>query len=217
MVYDAQIAPEGQAGGKGGMAWAEAEAAPKYRRPTTREGRRGVQILLGEGTLVERFLRQVRLDEATGCWRWQGLVSRGRTPIWSAHGKPQSALRLSWELFVGGVRAGQAIVRICGDKRCVRPDHLAIHGQEPSKKARKSPFRKLSAEKILEIRCSQDSKSVLAKRYDVSEWTIWAIKRGKRGKLLTIAVEPDEQMQRQMELKEEIQKLSERIKQAVTL
>lgn len=64
------------------------------------------------------------------CWTWTGaLNSRGYGCI-SIEGKSQLAHRASYELHVGAIKAGLQIDHLCGNKRCVNPQHLeAVTGR----------------------------------------------------------------------------------------
>jgi len=85
----------------------------------------------------------------------------------------------------------------------VCPHHLTHAALEtPRRKDRASPFRKLSAEAVIDIRTSPRSKQFLAKLYGVSEWTIWAVRRGRRGKIVAMEPEINPRQVKEIERKE---------------
>ena len=67
-------------------------------------------------------------DPETGHWAWKGTLARDGTPIMPGGNK--TARRAVWELQHGSVPDGKQIGQICGHKRCVAPEHLAIIGGE---------------------------------------------------------------------------------------
>jgi len=84
---------------------------------------------------------------------------------------------------------------------------------EPVKrKDRASPFRKLSAEAVIDIRTSTSSKQTLAKKWDVSEWTIWAVRSGRRGKIVAAQPATDPQAVRALERRDFIERTKEILK-----
>lgn len=166
-----------------------------------------VSLTLTPKSLPSEFLSRCLLDPDTGCWLWTGKMSHGRSPIFLYHGYAGSALKMSWELFRGSPPSKGQFRRTCGCDRCVRPDHLRA-GPETGKVSRQSPFRKLSPDAVLEIRSSLDSKHTLAQRYNVSEWTIWAVKKGVRGKLVSLEPPVDPKVQAKIEMQDMIEKTS---------
>jgi len=76
----------------------------------------------------ERFWRNVRKTD--GCWIWTGTVTRQgygqfsekRGGRWVHH----LAHRASWLLKHNGIGPGRAVVQTCGNRLCVRPEHLIM-------------------------------------------------------------------------------------------
>jgi hypothetical protein len=76
---------------------------------------------------VQRFLAKVELAP-NGCWLWKGQT------IEEAHGARYAQIRYNganvvvhraaYEIFVGHVLAGYVVDHLCGNTRCVNPDHL---------------------------------------------------------------------------------------------
>lgn len=78
------------------------------------------------GTLNARFWRKVEIEE-DGCWVWlaapnasgYGKIRTGSkgTPLLPAH-------RAIWMALHGPIDQGITVHHLCGERLCVRPDHL---------------------------------------------------------------------------------------------
>lgn len=76
--------------------------------------------------LVDRFWEKVRKGD--GCWEWTGAVNpngQGRINA-DRSSKPLASSRVSWSLHFGAIPDGGSIKQRCGNKGCVRPDHLVL-------------------------------------------------------------------------------------------
>ena len=96
-------------------------------------------ILTDRGTpLIERFMKRVRVDDATGCWLWTGALQPsgyGAFSVTAVNGR-RRAHRWSYEYHRGPVPEGLTIDHLCHDRRtchggpsclhrrCVNPAHL---------------------------------------------------------------------------------------------
>jgi len=143
----------------------------------------GALVPIKPHSYIAEFLDKCRFKAETGCWVWLGKVTHGRSPQFMAFGRSMSALKASWELFVGNPGRGGKIYRNCGNKLCVNPFHLSHRGERPAagQGRRRSTLKKLNNDAIFEIRTSLESRPALARKFGVSEWTIWAVRKGVRG------------------------------------
>lgn len=77
--------------------------------------------------ILDLLNERAPLDESTGCWLWQGAVSRGN-PVLQVAGVDGpirlEAHRLSYLLLVGPIPDGTRFGRRCGHKECINPQHL---------------------------------------------------------------------------------------------
>lgn len=75
----------------------------------------------------KRFMKKVRIDEATGCWHWTGSVMRSNGyPQFHLNHVVEYGRRASWMLFRGEIPSKTNVVHekeTCG-KLCVNPEHL---------------------------------------------------------------------------------------------
>lgn len=77
----------------------------------------------------ERFSSKIRAGD-NGCVEWVGMRYRNGYGRFSIGNKHIRAHRFSYEFCVGPIPEGCELHHICGNRACVRPDHL-----EPRTKA----------------------------------------------------------------------------------
>jgi hypothetical protein len=85
-------------------------------------GARGFQAV----PLAERFHGRYIPEPTSGCWLWDGMLSRdgyGRIFVGKTR---QSAHRVSWELHRGPIPNGMLVCHHCDTPACVNPDHLFL-------------------------------------------------------------------------------------------
>jgi hypothetical protein len=84
-------------------------------------------------------IRRNYVEDANGCWLWQGPLTAGGYGTTTAVGKkgPAKAHRVAYEVLVGPIPDGLHLDHLCHNadldcpggrscvhRRCVRPDHL---------------------------------------------------------------------------------------------
>lgn len=80
---------------------------------------------------LERLFRRTRIDDATGCWIWEGgVIAAGYGVLRTGHlrvgdVKQVFAHRLAYECLVGPIQQGQHVHHLCLRQRCVNPAHLS--------------------------------------------------------------------------------------------
>jgi len=77
----------------------------------------GHHAKVSRGTLVQQLECKISFDD-DGCWRWTGATSFG----YGVH-KRRRAHRTVYETLTGN-NAGEHLHHLCGNTRCVNPDHL---------------------------------------------------------------------------------------------
>lgn len=75
-------------------------------------------------TLEERFWGKVEVIPFHECWEWVGAINSGGYGHMRVAGKTPKAHRISYELHRGPVPAGLVVDHKCGNRACVRPEHL---------------------------------------------------------------------------------------------
>lgn len=130
---------------------------------------------------IEDFKSKILIMES-GCWEWQGYISKkgyGRTKFlnkeWLAH-------RLFYTLIHGDIPDGKVIMHNCDNRKCVNPEHLVCGTQQQNIQDRNNKKRTakgiksgravLTEEEVIYIRNSDKRKPQLAKQFNVERSTI---------------------------------------------
>jgi hypothetical protein len=77
-----------------------------------------------------RILRNVLVDEVTGCWLWRRRKNNNGYGIFTVRVKgyltprPLFAHRVSYEVFKRGIPEGRVVAHSCARRACVNPAHL---------------------------------------------------------------------------------------------
>jgi hypothetical protein len=160
-----------------------------------------VNLLEAHPTLLARFNRiGWDIDQETGCWEWNGSrhVRDGYGQIaGSRETGPLKSHRVAYELAHGPIPAGMHVCHSCDNPPCVNPAHLFAgtprenqadmtikgRGKHMVMAGEASPSSRLNWGAVQEIRASQESLSVLARRYGVSRMAISHVKNGKTWKV----------------------------------
>jgi hypothetical protein len=80
-------------------------------------------------TLRQRWDAKVKRGD--GCWEWQGTKTKyGYGQIYKFQPERRNGLalahRVAFELAFGPIPEGHDVHHICGNRGCVRPDHLEV-------------------------------------------------------------------------------------------
>jgi hypothetical protein len=79
---------------------------------------------------IERFWAKVDRTFLAGyCWPWRGAKSDNGYPNISVGGSTVYAHRVAYHLVKGPIPAGMIVDHGCGNRSCVRPDHLEAISQ----------------------------------------------------------------------------------------
>lgn len=80
-------------------------------------------------TLSDAELRKAfwaKVDKSGECWLWQGGVDaegHGRIGLFRGTASPR---RYAWEITNGALPSSKQVRTTCGNRLCVRPDHLRL-------------------------------------------------------------------------------------------
>ena len=76
---------------------------------------------------LEEFERRYTRDPETGCWVWEGAFKRkGEYPVFRFRNTEEGATRFIWRMANGRIPKERALIRKCGNLRCVNPAHLKV-------------------------------------------------------------------------------------------
>jgi hypothetical protein len=76
-------------------------------------------------TPLERIHMQIRQDQLTDCWIWQGNKSPKGYGVMYFDGRPMvRAHQVAYQLIVGPIPNGLQLDHLCRNPSCVNPKHL---------------------------------------------------------------------------------------------
>jgi hypothetical protein len=148
------------------------------------------------GTLEERFWKYALSEPNSGCWIWIGSLARsGYGQIQNSKTRqPETAHTLSWRINCGPIPDDVHVLHQCDQRWCCNPDHLFlgtntdnIHDAQCKGRLRgrnvakgeESGLAKLTSVAVREIRASEETLAVLAKRFGVTMALISAVRHRK--------------------------------------
>lgn len=145
-----------------------------------------------------RFWTKVNVLTEDNCWIWRGCIDKGNGKFSLTCGKTLTAHKFSYIIYNDLLLLGKLnsnddyVYHTCGKQHCVNYFHLTLNVK--SQKTKKDfDFYKLRGEKNSQSKLTnkqahaikyreKEKTSVIAKKYNVAERTIQAIKAGSRWK-----------------------------------
>ncbi len=147
-------------------------------------------------TLLQRLINKLEYNHKTHCWLWVGRIRKGYGEI-KYCGKHFGVHRVAYQYFVKDIPDGLCVLHKCDVPNCCNPMHLFLGTKRDNAKDRvkRNPYswpsgnnhysvRKLTKQDVLDIRASQESLQILAKRYNVHGSHISNIKNRKTWKYI---------------------------------
>lgn len=166
-----------------------------YRQHRMGETLRPLQVQYHGLPEFERFMKRVDKDGPDGCWIWTGSRQRAQ---WHGQwrgpkGTPELAHRAAWRLMRCEIPQGMCVCHRCDNPVCVNPAHLFLgtvseNFKDMWAKGRARPkthcgeahgMAKLTADKVREIRASDESAKDIAARLGVGTTTIYDVRKRK--------------------------------------
>jgi hypothetical protein len=79
-------------------------------------------------TVRERFMSKI--NKSGECWLWEGTTDSMGVPVLRIGKRTCTAARVALSLLKGEISPKLKTIRTCGQKTCVRPDHLKQKGKK---------------------------------------------------------------------------------------
>jgi len=145
--------------------------------------------------VFQRIIDRLKINHKTKCWEWTGCLNVGGYGQVRINYKTQQVHRIVYKYFYGSIPENKPLVlHRCDNPKCCNPIHLYAGTDQDNMDDRvqrnpdswprgeKSGQSKLTEKNVLEIKNSQDSRTILAKRFNVSKMTIKYIKNRRTWK-----------------------------------
>lgn len=141
-------------------------------------------------TTKERLFSKTALA-SNGCIEWHGCANQKGYGMMVYKGRIHAAHRVSWQLHFGEIAEGLLVLHHCDNPCCVNPDHLFLgtnqdnmddmksKGRQRTPRGEESKRSKLTWAAVREIRASSAGLRALARRFKVTEQTIWWVRSGR--------------------------------------
>jgi hypothetical protein len=145
-----------------------------------------------EGESISRIgapMGDYRIDRSSGCWIWMRSVTARGYPIVGrkAHGRENVPAKIYWMLEHGPLAEHEIVVRTCGSRLCINPNHARVTDRREHGAERMRDGSPLDWDAVREIRselCAssaglRERTAALANRFGVSEHSILEVFRNK--------------------------------------
>ena len=78
---------------------------------------------------IDRFMRKVQIQDAQGCWLWQGATKQHGYGLFAPQGHiPRTVLAHRWlyQFVYGKIDASLSLCHHCDTPACVNPTHMFV-------------------------------------------------------------------------------------------
>lgn len=130
-----------------------------------------------------------RVDRSSGCWVWMRSITSQGYPIIGrkAKGRENVPAKIYWMLAHGPLGEHEIVVRTCGSRLCVNPDHARVTDRCDYGAERMREGSTLDWDAVREIRSTlctsrtglRERAAILAARFGVGEHSILDVFRNK--------------------------------------
>jgi predicted DNA-binding protein (UPF0251 family) len=146
---------------------------------------------------LQERIRAGCVVDSNGCWIWQGSLRTAGYGQINVHDRPEGAHVVSFEAFKGPVPEGKEVCHTCDVRPCCNPEHLFAgthkenvadmwakgRGVKPprvtGKRHHKATLTDSEVAELCKLRASGLSQREVAKRFGVSQSTVWRLFHGE--------------------------------------
>lgn len=140
---------------------------------------------------MDFFLSRIRKD-SSGCWIWTGTKSDRGYGMLRHTGERYQTHRFSVAAFQGDLGPEDVVCHTCDTPSCVNPDHLyrgthldnmadrSARGRAIGPRGELSGSAKLTEQDVREIRAASGNHAETARRFNVSDALVRAIRKRTR-------------------------------------
>jgi hypothetical protein len=146
-------------------------------------------------TAAERFAAKIEIDPVTGCHNWTAALRNSKGyGAFKCDGVTHRAHRWAWVHKNGPIPEGELVCHTCDNPGCVNTEHLFLSdakGNAQDKIAKGREYkgggkRKLTEAMVMIIKLTNESGPALAKRFGVTEDTIYSVRAGRKWAHVTV-------------------------------
>lgn len=109
----------------------------------------------------ESFLRRIKKNKKTGCWRWLGENNKRYGTMYLGK-KHVYAHRFSYEIYRAKIPEGFQIDHLCRNTFCVNPKHL--EAVTPRTNVFRSSGKLFKPKELFLVQCVCDKKNIQTKK-----------------------------------------------------
>lgn len=136
----------------------------------------------------EDFWKRVDIGSPNSCWEWLARKHKAYGQL-TYQGIPYKAHRLAWTLhYKQNIPEGKVIMHLCDNPGCCNPAHLklgtqleniqqAVLQKKYHRPGELNSNAKLTSEIVGEIRSTRKAAKYFVKRYGISRFTVYAIRK----------------------------------------
>lgn len=105
------------------------KVAGKELKPIAHRSNYGIANIPGpDSSLEDRIDAGTSRNPESGCLLWRRAVNQSGSPVISVDGRTTVLNRMAFERWFGVDPGSRHVLRVCGNKSCLEPGHMYVHG-----------------------------------------------------------------------------------------